>query len=469
MSNRPRVLLIAAATGSARRDAAFGMKLPLLGYPATNLALVAAVTPEERFDIRIVDDGFEPVPFGQGAAIALITGLTHHMPNVYAIADRLRGEGTVVVLCGMHVTALPEEAQAHADAVIVGEVEAVWPEVLQDFLRGELQPRYEGRPADLTALPFPRRDLVNRKFYHPGEVIETTRGCPVGCGFCNVQNFYGARFRTRPPEQIEAELLEVFGPRPPQARWKLWMARHVNPNIPYFVEKRLLYVMDSNLMSEPAHARRMCEVFKRVDLRWYGHVSFNVARSDEMLDLLAESGCMSVNIGFESLNQANINAAGKHTNRVEEYAECIRRLHERNIGVMGTFIVGFDEDGPDVFDRIADFALENQLETAFTLILTPLPGTRVHQAMEAEGRIISRDWKDYDHGSVAIRPKRMTPAQLHWGMRSCWRRIYSLRGIRKRILRRPFVRPFFFLLINLGFRRCVRLIVSEDIWQPPAE
>ncbi|TVM19183.1 hypothetical protein DPQ33_02155 [Oceanidesulfovibrio indonesiensis] len=466
MSDKPRVLLIAASTGSRLRNRAFGMKLPLLGYPATNLALVAAVTPES-FDISIVDECFEPVPYGQGD-IALITGLTHHMPNVYRIADRLRAEGTRVVLCGMHVTALPEEALDHADAVIAGEVEAVWPEVLDDYLHGSLHPRYEGRPADLGSLPLPRRDLVNRKFYHPGEVIETTRGCPVGCGFCNVQNFYGARFRTRPPEQIEAELMEVFGPRPPQARWKEWIARHWHADIPYFIEKRLLYVMDSNLMSEPAHARKVCEVFRRVDLRWYGHVSFNVARNDEMLDLLAESGCMSVNIGFESLNQATINAVGKHTNRVTEYAECVRKLHERGIGVMGTFIVGFDEDGPEVFDRIADFALENQLETAFTLILTPLPGTRVYERMEAEGRITSRDWQDYDHGSVAFTPRNMTPSQLHWGMRSCWKRIYSLRGIRRRILRRPFVRPFFFLPINLGFRKCLRLIVSDSIWQPPA-
>jgi len=464
----PLVFLIAAATGSQARNAAFGIKLPLLGYPSMSLPVLAALTPE-RFRVRLVDEGNEPVPYGQGCGLALIIGHTHTMPNAYRIADRLRAEGTAVVLGGMHASALPEEALGHADAVIIGEGESIWQDVLRDYEAGALRQRYHAPPADLAALPVMRRDLFNKKFYYPGEIIETTRGCPVGCLFCGVQKYFGAQFRARPPEAIRQELLSLFGPRPAQAKWKNWLARTWHPDIPYFIEKRLLYVMDSNFVSDPRHARDVLQVFKECDIRWYGHASLNLMRDEAILDLLAESGCMGVNIGFESLDQATIDAMHKRSNTTAEYAGCIRRLHDRGIGVMGTFIVGFDEDGPDVFERLGDFILENRLETAFVLILTPLPGTEIQRRMQAEGRILSTSWLDYDHGTVTFMPKRMTPLQLHEGMRSVWRRVYSLRSIWHRIMTGKKVRPFFYLPMNLGFYRCTRLICSEKLWPAPGE
>lgn len=464
----PEVLLIAAATGCPDRNKAFGIKLPLLGYPSMRLSVMAALTPG-AFRVRLVDETFEPVPYGRGAALALIVGLTHHAPNMYAIADRLRAGGTAVVLAGMHVSAVPDEAARHADAVLVGEGEAVWPRVLDDFAAGRLRARYDGWPADLDTLPPPRRDLLNLRFYHPGQVIETSRGCPVGCSFCGVGRFFGAAYRTKSPETVAREVMQLFGPRPLQAKWKTWLGRHWHPDIPYFVEKRLLYVMDSNFAGDLRHARAMCRVFAGADIRWYGHMSLNAARDEDLLDRMADSGCLSVNLGFESLSQAAIDAMGKGSNRVTEYATAIRRIHDRGMGIMGTFIVGFDQDTPEVFERIAAFALEHRLETAFTLILTPLPGTGLGERLAAEGRILRRDWRDYDHGTVTFRPAGMSPAQLHDGMRSVWRRLYSLDGIARRILKAPRRRAFFFLPVNLGFRRCTSLIRSPRLWPVPGE
>ena len=465
-SERPNLFLIAASTGSKARNAAFGIKLPLLGYPAISLAMISALTPD-HFHIRLVDDANEPVPYGEECDLALIVGQTHQMPNVYFIADRLRTEGSKVVLGGMHVTALPEEAQMHADSIIIGEAETVWEEILSDFTAGSLKKKYFGPEVDLAKLPAIRRDLFNKKFYYPGEIIETTRGCSVGCVFCGVQNFFGAKMRVRPAEAIKQELMALFGPRPPQAKWKNWLAQHWHPDIPYFVEKRLLYVMDSNFFSEPRHAMDVLTVFKECDIRWYGHASLNLIRNEKMVDLMAESGCIGVNIGFESLSQTNIDTMHKFPNKTAEYANCIRRLHERGIGVMGTFIVGFDEDTPEVFDQITDFALKNRLETAFTLILTPLPNTALFDQMDSQNRILSRNWFDYDHGTVTFIPKNMTPKQLHWGMRSVWKRLYSWRGIWSRIMTKPRVRPFFYLPVNLGFHKCTRMIRSEKLWPEP--
>jgi radical SAM superfamily enzyme YgiQ (UPF0313 family) len=464
--NYPRLFLIAAGTGSKARNKAFGIRLPLLGYPAISLAVIASLTPD-RFNIRLVDESYEPVPYGQNGALALIVGLTHHMPNVYRIADRLRSEGTKVILGGFHVTARPEESLEHADSVILGEAEAIWKEVLDDFTCGNLQKKYVGRQTDLALLPNIRRDLFNRKFYYPGEIIETTRGCAIGCKFCGVQNFFGRKYRGRPPEAIRQELIALFGPRPPQATWKTWLARHWHPDIPYFIERRLLYVMDSNFISDPGHARAVLEVFKDCDIRWYGHASFNLMQDDSMLDLMAQSGCIGVNIGFESLSQATIDSMHKFPNRTAEYADCIRRLHQREIGVMGTFIVGFDDDSAEVFEKVAEFAMKNRLETAFILILTPLPDTALYAQLDSEGRIFSRNWGDYDHGSVTFFPRKMTPGQLHWGMRSAWRKIYSWPGIWRRIMTKPRVRPFFYLPVNIGFHRCTRLICSRKLWPPP--
>jgi radical SAM superfamily enzyme YgiQ (UPF0313 family) len=465
-SRRPSIFLISAATGSQARNSAFGIKLPLLGYPAISLAMISALTPD-KFNLRLVDEANEPVPYGEGCDLALIVGQTHHMPNAYFIADRLRSEGTKVILGGMHVTALSEEALHHADSVIIGEGEAVWGEILDDFAAGSLKRKYYGPEVDIDDLPPIRRDLLNKKFYHAGEIIETTRGCPVGCVFCGVQNFFGARFRVRSPEAIRQELMAIFGPRPPQTRWKQWLARYWHPDIPYFVERRLLYVTDSNFISEPRHARAVLDVFKECDIRWYGHAGLNLTRDEKMLDLMAESGCIGVNIGFESLSQTNMDQMQKLPNKTAQYADCIRRLHEREIGVMGTFMVGFDEDTPEVFDQIVDFAMENRLETAFVLILTPLPGTKLFEQMRSENRIFSHNWLDYDQGTVTFFPKNMTPGQLHRGMRSAWEHVYSWGGIWRRIMRKPRVRSFFYLPVNLGFRKCTRLICSEKLWPTP--
>jgi radical SAM superfamily enzyme YgiQ (UPF0313 family) len=462
----PNLFLIAASIGTRARNKTFSIRLPLLGYPAINLALIASLTPEQ-FNIRLIDEANDAVPYGQRCDLALIVGLTHQMPNAYYIADRLRARGAKVLLGGFHVTARPDEALEHADAVILGEAEAVWRRILEDFFQGNLKKKYQGQAMDLAHLPDMRRDLFNKKFYHPGEIIETTRGCAIGCAFCGVQNFFGKNYRGRPPETIRRELMLLFGPRPPQARWKSWLARHWHPDIPYFIERRLLYVMDSNFISDLNHARAVLEVFKDCDIRWYGHTSLNLTRDESLLDLMAESGCMGVNIGFESLQQDTIDSMHKFSNKTADYAESIRRLHERNIGVMGTFIVGFDEDTPAVFDQIAEFAIANRLETAFTLILTPLPGTPLYTQMESQGRIFNRNWGDYDHGSVTFFPKNMTPEQLHEGMRSTWRKIYSWRSVWKRTMAKPRLRPFFYLPVNVGFRRWTRLICSEKLWPPP--
>ena len=463
---RPTLLLIAAGTGSKVRNKAFGIRLPLLGYPAIGLGMISALTPDQ-FHIQLVDEANEPVPYGKRGDLALIVGLTHQMPNAYFIADRLRSEGTKVILGGMHVTALPEEALLHADSIIVGEAESVWREILDDFIKGSLKKKYFGREVNLAELPPIRRDLFNKKFYYSGQIIETTRGCSVGCIFCGAQNFFGTRFRVRPPEAIRQELMALFGPRPPQTRWKQWLARHWHPDIPYFVERRLLYVMDSNFVSNLRHARAVLNVFKECDLRWFGHTSFNLMRDDQLVDLMADSGCLAVNIGFESLSQTNIDQMHKFPNKTAEYAECIKRLHEREIGVMGTFIVGFDGDTLEVFDQIVNFVMENRLETAFMLILTPKPDTMLFNQMNSQNRIISHNWSDYDEGTVTFIPKNMTPGQLHSGMRSAWRRIYSWQGIWHRIMTKPRVRPFFYLPVNLGFHRCTRLICSEKFWPAP--
>ena len=465
-SDKHNIFLIAPATGSKARNAAFGIKLPLLGYPAISLAMISALTPD-TFNLKLIDEANEPVPYGKGCNLALIVGQTHHMPNAYAIADQMRSEGTKVVLGGMHVTELPDEALSHADSVIIGEGEAVWEEILEDFTAGTLKKKYYSHPVDLAQLPQIRRDLFNKKFYYPGEFIETTRGCPSGCLFCGVQKFFGAQFRTRPPDAIRKELMDIFGPRPPQARWKEWLARKWHPDIPYFIEKRLLYVMDSNFVSEIRHAQAVLNVFKECDIRWYGHVSLNLMREDKLLDLMAESGCLGVNIGFESLSQKTINHMHKFSNKTSEYASCIKRLHEREIGVMGTFIVGFDEDTPEVFDQIKNFIMENCLETAFTLIMTPLPGTAISKQMKAQNRILSSNWFDYDHGTVTFIPKNMSPRQLHLGMRSVWKSVYSWRGIWRRIMKKPRVRSFFYLPMNIGFLKCTRLICSDKLWPPP--
>jgi radical SAM superfamily enzyme YgiQ (UPF0313 family) len=328
---------------------------------------------------------------------------------------------------------------------------------LEDFLQGRLQKIYRSN-GWITGkeISLPRRELLNPRHYFPLKLLETTRGCPHRCDFCQVSRFFGNRYRIRPLTEITRELDSMFGAGPVMPPWAKQLLSAISKDLPYFLKRRLLYIIDNNVVSNKRFAIELLSLLKDYDLLWWGHAPVSIARDDRLLKLFAASGCIAVNIGFESLSPSNLKRIKKGFNKPAQYGEAIKKIHGHGIGIMGTFIVGLDDDDPGVFQRIIEFIIENRLDWALTFIMTPYPGTESFERLEREGKILHRDWERYDSLNVVYQPLLMSAEELEKGLRRTWKETFALRSIFQRIIKSPRIHPLFYLPMNWGFHRLTK-------------
>jgi radical SAM superfamily enzyme YgiQ (UPF0313 family) len=387
--------------------------------------MVAALTPPE-VEVSLTDENVEVIDFRKETDLVGITALTVTAPRAYEIADTFRARGVKVVLGGIHPSALPEEASHHADAVVIGEAEGVWSNLIEDFKVNRLQKVYRqpGRPS-LVGLPIPRRDLFAQGAYHFRNTISTTRGCPYSCSFCSVTSFFGHTYRCRPIEEVLKEI-ETLDLRKP------------------------IGFVDDNIVGNPKFANELFRALVSHRIKWVAQASVTIARDDELLQLAADSGCISLLIGFESISPASLAAVGKKINVVDEYEGVIKRIHSHGIAIHGFFIFGFDEEDEGVFKRTLHFAQKMRLETAQFDYLTPYPGTAFGESLDKAGRIVSKDWAQYGY-ELVFEPRSMTREMLQRGHDWALCEFYSLSSIWRRIgvRRRLFVRLWIW---NLYYR-----------------
>ena len=408
-------------------------------FPYLALTTLAALTPRD-VRVRLIDENVEAVNLKEKPDLVGISLMTPLAPRGYEIADAYRKRGVPVVLGGIHASMMPEEASAHADAVLVGEAEALWPRALEDACRSQLQPLYrsEGH-SPLENLPLPRRELLKRKAYFFVNTVQTTRGCPFDCAFCSVTQFYGHTYRLRPVEEVAREVRNLEG--------------------------RFVFFVDDNIVGSGAYAKALFRRLIPYRLKWASQSSITIARDQELLRLARQSGCMGLFIGFESLSQNTLKDMGKSFNRVQSYREMINRIHSHGIGIQGSFIFGNDGDTPSVFAEVVHFTEQARLDAALFSILTPFPGTRLYRKMRAEGRIVTDDWARYDMNHVVFRPRGMRVEQLQQGFNWAYSRLYSWRSIVKRLLgvRRSLQ---LFGPQNVGFRRAWLEILKDKDGSP---
>lgn len=379
--------------------------------PSLALMVLAALTPPD-FEVTIVDEDIQEIDFDCDVDVVGITLLTMTALRGYEIADKFRERGVKVILGGMHATVLPEEAAQHADAVVIGEAEGVWHQVLADAKAGKLQRFYRSKTfCDMRKMPMPRRDLLTKQSYLTTDILQTTRGCPNRCSFCSIHAVAGTSYRCRPVPNVISELETLDSP------------------IGAFI--------DDNIVGNPTYAKQLFKALIPMKIRWFGQATLAITADDELLDLAAKSGCAGLLIGFESLSEENIRKIGKvKTNNVSDYEEAIEKLHAYGICVAGTFILGLDADDVSVFGTTIEFIQKNNIEIPNVGVLTPYPGTRLFRKFETEGRVLHKNWRLYSPslGKVVFRPKQMTAEELERGHHFVGQTIHSLRATTKRLL-----------------------------------
>lgn len=373
-------------------------------------AVLAAHTPED-VQLSLHDASLEALDLGDLPAADLV-GISVNSKTAaaaYELADAYRALGVRVVLGGVHVSALPEEALLHADAVVVGEGERVWTDVVRDAQRGRLRPRYQNESwLDLAGLPLPRREVFQSRKYVPFDVVQTARGCPYPCEFCSVSTYHGKRFRFRPVRDVVVELEQV-GPR--------------------------VFFADDNVMVYTKRGRELLEAMTSLRKSWVGQCSLAALHRPDNVALLARSGCKALFIGFESIEPATTRATGKRQNDPKRYREVVQRLSDAGIAVWGSFVFGLDGDRLVSFRRTVDFCLESKMTVALFALLTPYPGTRLYTRLRQEGRLLSDAWwldPDNELHAPLFQPLGMSREELRDAWVKAWLRMYSMSSISRR-------------------------------------
>jgi len=433
-----KLLLISPISTRSLMGGGFFFRIPCVG-----LLKVAAITPP-GWEVTIVDEKVEPLDLNQEADLVGITSMTTTVQRGYELGDHFRKRGIKVVMGGMHVSALPDEALPHCDAVVIGEAENLWQALIADFDASQLKRiyRHDQQFPCLGESPLPDWSLIRGKNYLPVHLVETTRGCPIDCEFCAVSTAFGGKYRNRPLEEV---MRELSGLKPFEGLFTL---------------KNCVFFVDDNIISNRTYAREMLTRLAEHKVKWFGQASMNIARDPEILRLCQQSGCVGLFIGFESLSPETLAAVGKKVNRPDEYFDIVQRVHDHGIGIDGSFVFGFDTDDEGVFDRTVEFVIKAKLEVAYFSVLTPYPGTRLYQRLVKEDRLLTKDWSLYDANHVVYQPKPFTPDQLLENYHRALKEIYSVSGIFKRLWGTTSWKNFFYPM-NLGFRRGVMKVVND--------
>jgi radical SAM superfamily enzyme YgiQ (UPF0313 family) len=380
----------------------------LLGFRRSLLDLglltVAACTPAD-VEVEVVDEYLEPIPYDTDADLVALSAKTSAVAHAYEVADAFRRRGKKVVLGGIHASLRPDEALRHVDFVVVGEAEKTWPKFVDAFRKGTAPPKTPSEgfaPMDNIPVPAWRAIEYGEFLFHQ---VQTTRGCPFTCRFCSVPDISGQSFRFKPVDKVVEEI-RAF------------------PKTGFLKDRmKTLYFVDDNFISRPKYTYELLEALatlrKRGELgEWSAETTLNVTADTRLLDRFAEAGCSTLIIGFESISAATLLDMDKKVNFVLSYQEGLSRIHQRGMSVVGNFIVGFDTDTVSVFRDTLQFIDENTILYPFFSILTPMPGTRLHDDFLAAGRLDHTDWAQYDTRHVVFKPRHMTREQLMDGY--CW-------------------------------------------------
>ena len=373
-------------------------------FPPLGLATLASyLDPED--EIELIDQHVEKLNLNDNPDLVVIQVYITNAYRAYKIADTYRKNGSYVILGGLHVTSLPDEASKHADSIFVGPGEETFPQFLKDFKNRKPKKFYSSPIRTLEKVPPVRRDLIKRNNYLVPNSIVVTRGCPHHCDFCYKDSFFegGKSFYTQRVDDALAEIDRLPG-------------KH-------------LYFLDDHLLASPKFASNLFDGMMGMNRVFQGAATIDSILRGNLIDKAAKAGLRSVFVGFETFSPANLKQSNKKQNLHKDYQKAVNRLHSLGIMINGSFVFGLDDDDKDVFKRTVEWGVDNAITTSTYHVLTPYPGTKLYKQMDAQGRIISKNWDLYDTRNVVYKTAKLTADELKSGYDWSYREFYSWQNI----------------------------------------
>ena len=415
--------LLLISPRSSDKKSPVGFKVPQVA-----LQIIAALTPE-NVKVSMVDEHISDIDFSKNYDLVGISIMTATAKRGYHLARIFKEKGSKVVFGGIHASVMPEEAINYGDAVVIGEAESSWPNLIEDFKQNSLKKYYENKEPDLSKAPLPKRDSrIDRSVLGikwPG--FYTTKGCPYDCEFCSVSSVYGRKIRHLPIPLVIKDIENAYS--------------------------KVFLSLDDNVAANPKYAKDLFKEMARLNIEWGGQSTVSIAKDDELLQLCRKSGCRGLFVGLESVSTKSMSRMHKTLKSLKDNEDAIKKIQNTGIIFHPSFVFGFDDDTKAVFDDTLEFLYRNRITTATFNILTPYPGTRLYRRLKQEGRLISEDWSHYNHYTVTFRPKNMTERELAEGYFFLKKEFYSLSNICRRITRLseipyPGLAQFIYVIFN---------------------
>jgi radical SAM superfamily enzyme YgiQ (UPF0313 family) len=400
-----------------------------LMIPQLALHILEGLTPPEH-EVTLVEEESEVLDLDERCDLVGISFMTANAPRAYHLAREFKNRGKTVVFGGVHPTILPEEALQYGDSVVIGEAEGVWEQLLDDFQNGGLQKKYHcPKPSLERYIPKTYGKSDQKKSFHVIPIM-TTRGCPYDCEFCCVSDLYGKQIRHSPISNVIRDIEESGG--------------------------KVFIFLDDNIIGKPKYAKELFRAMKPLNIKWGGQASISFVHDTELMKLAADSGCIALFFGVESVSEAQLKTMRKSIKEIYKIEEAIKRISDLGILFHASIVFGFDNDTTDIFPETLDFLRRNKVSSTSLNILTPYPGTRIYEQFKSEGRLLTTDWKHYDHSTVTFRPKYMSPDELQAGTLWVKKEFAKISSILRRLPANR-AHPLLYLSMNLALRTVVKI------------
>lgn len=410
-----------------------------LRMPQLTLGVISALTPPE-IEVDVVEEEIEKIDFDKHYDLVGISCITAVAPRAYQLSSFFRKRGAKVVLGGIHPTVMPQEAIVHCDCVVMGEAEGCWNQLIHDFKRNRLEKFYRSFNFDLSKFPIPKLNH-NHTPFHVSPIL-CTRGCPHNCEFCSVTDLYGKKVRHRLIQDIVKEIATRGSKK--------------------------FFFLDDNITGDIKFAKELFTALSDLRIRWVGQASISLVKDKALLQLAKKSGCAGLFVGLESVSSDNLERLRKTIGNGREYSQAIEIIHDCGIFFHASLVFGFEDDDKTIFERTLNFLDKNRIPSATFNILTPYPGTAIFKRFRREGRLLSQNWKDYNHRTVVFKPKNMSPEELAEGFLWLGRNFYSRASIFNRFFHN-FAHPLIYFSVNWGIRNSFKNEKTENFLPPLTE